>query len=133
MSVIISGIWCKSKLDFDKHVRQNQYQHVISYYDIHLKLHKSDPDNTEPSDLLISLQIQRLFKAIHMAPQTGQVVNIAFLFKHLDQETVDNFRSYMRSLFLEDHTVDLIIIDRCDYPKKGVLSKFDTVKFIDYD
>jgi len=25
----------------------------------------------------------------------------------------------------------LVIINRTDYPKKGVLSRFDTVKFID--
>jgi len=130
MSISISGIWCRCKLDFDKHVRQQAYNYVISYYEIHSKLYKSDPGNVEPSDLIISLYMQKLFKEIVNKTQEGQSINVAFLFKHLDHETVDNFRAFMDSIF-EDYQIDLIVIDRCDYPKKGVLSKFDSVKFID--
>lgn len=133
MSVEVAGIWCKTKSDFDKHVRHQDYDHVVSYHDIYTRLLKSDPENNEPSDLIISLQIQRIFKSILEGRDGEQSLKIAFMFKHLENETVDNFRSFIESIFLTDYKIDLIIIDRCDYPKRGVLSKFDSVKFIDND
>jgi len=132
MTLKVAGIWCKTKSEFDRHVRSNSYDLVISHNEIFTRLLKSDPDDNEPSDVLISLYIQKLFKNIETKFEGKPRVNVAFLFKNLDKDTVDNFRSFIDNLF-ENNFVDLVIIDRCDYPKKGVLSKFDAVKFIDND
>lgn len=132
MSVKVAGIWCKTKSDFDKHVRQEEYDHIVSYHDIYTRLLKSDPENNEPSDLIISLQIQKIFKNIFDRMEEKESLSIAFMFKHLEQDTVENFKLFIGKMF-EDYKIDLVIIDRCDYPKRGVLSQFDSVKFIDND
>jgi len=131
MTLKIAGIWCKSKSDFDKHTRSVEYDVIISHSDIYNRLLKSDPNNIEPSDVIISLYIQRLFANLPEKFKDNDLINIAFLFKNLNRETVLNFKEFIGSSFNAD--LDLIIIDRCDYPKRGVLSLFDSVKFIDND
>jgi len=132
MTLKVAGIWCKTKSDFDKYIRQEEYDLVISHNEIYSRLLKSDPSDAEPSDVIISLYIQKLFKTIPKKFEGLEEVNIAFLFKNLDSETVSNFKRFISSEF-EMGEMDLIIINRCDYPKKGVLSLFDAVKFIDHD
>lgn len=132
MTLKVAGIWCKTKSDFDKYIRQEEYDLVISHNEIYNRLLKSDPSDAEPSDVIISLYIQKLFKTIPRKFEGLEEVNIAFLFKNLDSETVSNFKRFISSEFEMDE-MDLIIINRCDYPKKGVLSLFDAVKFIDHD
>jgi len=132
MTLKVAGIWCKTKSDFDKYIRQEEYDLVISHNEIYSRLLKSDPSDAEPSDVIISLYIQKLFKSIPKKFEGLEEVNIAFLFKNLDSETVSNFKRFISSEF-EMGEMDLIIINRCDYPKKGVLSLFDAVKFIDHD
>lgn len=132
MTLKVAGIWCKTKSDFDKYIRQEEYDLVISHNEIYSRLLKSDPSDAEPSDVIISLYIQKLFRSIPKKFEGLEEVNIAFLFKNLDGETVSNFKDFISSEFEMDE-LDLIIINRCDYPKKGVLSLFDAVKFIDHD
>jgi len=132
MTLKVAGIWCKTKSDFDKYIRQEEYDLVISHNEIYSRLLKSDPSDAEPSDVIISLYIQKLFKSIPKKFEGLEEVNIAFLFKNLDSETVSNFKRFISNEF-EMGEMDLIIINRCDYPKKGVLSLFDAVKFIDHD
>lgn len=132
MTLKVAGIWCKTKSDFDKYIRQEEYDLVISHNEIYSRLLKSDPSDAEPSDVIISLYIQKLFKTIPRKFEGLEEVNIAFLFKNLDSETVSNFKRFISSEF-DMGEMDLIIINRCDYPKKGVLSLFDAVKFIDHD
>lgn len=132
MTLNIAGIWCKTKGDFDKHIRQEGYDLVISHSEIYSRLLKSDPSNREPSDTIISLYIQKIFVGITEKYKDRDLINIAFLFKNLDSETVGNFRTFVSDMYPQNQ-IDLIIIDRCDYPKKGVLSQFDSVKFIDND
>ena len=55
------------------------------------------------------------------------------MFKTLDADAVSGFKDFVNDLFEKPFDLDLIIINRCDYPKKGVLSKFDNVRFIDHD
>ena len=55
------------------------------------------------------------------------------MFKNLDGPAVLNFKDFIGDLTGEPFDIDLIIINRCDYPKRGVLSKFDNVRFIDHD
>jgi hypothetical protein len=56
------------------------------------------------------------------------------MFKDLDTKSVSGFKDFITDLVQDrDINLDLTIINRCDYPKRGVLSKFDNVKFIDND
>ena len=132
MTLRVAGIWCKTKSDFDKHTRSEDYDVIISHSDIYNRLLKSDPSAAEPSDIIISLYIQKLFGGLTEKYADREIINVAFLFKNLNKETVLNFKEYIDSSF-DTNSIDLIIIDRCDYPKKGVLSLFDSVKFIDND
>lgn len=132
MTLKIAGIWCKTKSDFDKHTRSEEYDVIISHSDIYSRLLKSDPGDAEPSDVIISLYIQKLFGGLSEKYAHQDIVNVAFLFKNLNRETVLNFKNYIDGSF-DKNSIELIIIDRCDYPKKGVLSLFDSVKFIDND
>ena len=132
MTLRIAGIWCKTRQEFDKHTKNKDYDLVISHNDIYNRLLKSDPNDAEPSDTIISLYIQRLFRTIPTKFDSLDHMNVAFLFKHLDKETVLNFKGFIEDSF-PNYQIDLVIIDRCDFPKKGVLSLFDSVKFIDND
>ena len=55
------------------------------------------------------------------------------MFKDLNTDTVSNFKSFIEHITDAHVELDLVIINRCDYPKRGVLSKFDSVRFIDND
>lgn len=132
MTLKVAGVWCKTKSDFDKFARNKDFDLVISHNEIFTRLLKSDPEDNEPSDVIISLYIQKLFRNIENKFEGKERVEVAFLFKNLDGETIINFREFIDGLFSKNY-VDLIIINRCDYPKRGVLSKFDAVKFIDHD
>ena len=55
------------------------------------------------------------------------------MFKTLNAETVNNFRDFINDMIVDPCELDLLVINRCDYPKSGVLSKFDNVRFIDND
>ena len=132
MIINVACIWCKTKLDFEKHICQFDYDVTISYAEIHNKLLKIDPNGKEPSDIIISLYIQKLFTLTLEKHVDSEMVNVAFLFKNLNKETVSNFKVFLASMF-DQIELDLIIIDREDYPKYGVLSLFNSVKFIQND
>ena len=132
MILNIEGVWCNAKTDFDKYIRSNNFDVVVSHPDIYTRLLKSDPSDKEPSDLIISLYIQKTFKNIPNKFADADNVQVAFLFKNLDRETINNFKEFTSSIF-EDIKIDLIIINKVDYPKTGVLSEFDSVRFIEHD
>ena len=57
------------------------------------------------------------------------------MFKDLNSDAILNFKNFIKDITPVESplSMDLIIINRCDYPKRGVLSKFDNVRFIDHD
>ena len=55
------------------------------------------------------------------------------MFKSLSPETVNGFRDFVNGMLDNDCELDLLVVNRCDFPKSGVLSKFDNVRFIDND
>jgi hypothetical protein len=55
------------------------------------------------------------------------------MFKKLDNDAILGFKDFVNDLTDTPCNLDLVIINRCDYPKQGVLSKFDNVRFIDHD
>jgi len=130
MDLKIDGIWCKTKTEFNRYVKSEDYDVIVSYSDIYSRLLKSDPYGNEPSDVIVTLHIEKMFRSL--LEKDNNSPKAAYLFKNLNQETVENFRGFI-GLMSSSYQLDLTIINRCDYPEIGVLSKFDNVKFIDND
>lgn len=133
MNLKIEGVWCKTKTEFDKLSKAGDYDLSVSYYDIFNRLVKSDPDSTEPSPIIISIYIRKAIEKVLEDLDEKEDVKILYMFKTLSAETVTNFRDFVNDMVTEPCELDLLVINRCDFPKSGVLSKFDNVRFIDND
>lgn len=137
MTLKIEGVWCKTRTEFEKLAKSGDYDLTISYFDIVNRLVKSDPYSEEPSDIIVSLYIRKLIQKLieDSVLADNEAAKILYMFKSLDGTTVLNFKDFIQDLIPNGspYDIDLIIINRCDYPKKGVLSKFDNVRFIDHD
>ena len=133
MFLKVEGVWCKTKTEFDRFARSEQHDLAISFSDIQTRLVKSDPYGQEPSETIISLYIMKMVSKILEGRKELENTKIVYMFKHLNPETVDNFKEYIASF--EDYQLEynLTVINRTDYPKRGVLSKFDNVKFVEND
>lgn len=129
----IDCIWCVTRSEFDRYVKSEDYDVVVSYLDIYARLLKSDPYGNKPSDIIISLYIEKLFRSALSNDTYENDCKFVYLLKNLDSETITNFKEFVKGMSDKPFEIDLTIINRCDYPKKGVLSKFDNVKFIDND
>lgn len=135
MTLKIEGVWCKTRTEFEKLAKSGDYDLTISYFDIVNRLVKSDPYSEEPSDVIVSLYIRKLIQKLINDKVEGESTEakLLYMFKNLDSNAVLNFKHFIADLTGEPYDMDLIIINRCDYPKRGVLSKFDNVRFIDHD
>lgn len=135
MTLKIEGVWCKTRTEFEKLAKSGDYDLTISYFDIVNRLVKSDPYSEEPSDVIVSLYIRKLIQKLINDKLEGEDsdAKLLYMFKSLDSNAVLNFKHFIADLAGELYDMDLIIINRCDYPKRGVLSKFDNVRFIDHD
>ena len=131
MTLEIEGVWCKTRTEFEKLAKSGDYDLTISYFDIVNRLVKSDPYSKEPSDVIVSLYIRKLIQKL-ITDREGEA-KLLYMFKNLDGPAVLNFKQFIADLTGDPFNLDLIIINRCDYPKRGVLSKFDNVTFIDHD
>lgn len=135
MNFKIEGIWCKTKTEFDKLYKSHNYDLAVSYPDIYSRLMKSDPYSEEPSDVIISLYIRKTVKkAIELKLANGDPeFNLIYMFNTLDVNSVSGLKDFMSDVFGTDFEMNLTIINRSDFPKHGVLSKFNNVRFIDND
>lgn len=136
MNVKIEGVWCKTRTEFDKLSKKGDYDLSVSYYDIFNRLIKSDPNNVEPSNVIISIYIRKSIQKVLWdltEKEERDDVKILYMFKSLSADTVNGFRDFINSMVEEDCELDLLVVNRCDFPKTGVLSKFDNVRFIDND
>lgn len=135
MTLKIEGVWCKTRTEFEKLAKSGDYDLTISYFDIVNRLVKSDPYSEEPSDVIVSLYIRKLIQKLIQdnVDSESEEAKLLYMFKNLDSAAVLNFKEFIADLTMEPYDMDLIIINRCDYPKMGVLSKFDNVRFIDHD
>jgi hypothetical protein len=137
MNLKVEGVWCKTRTEFDKLSKKDNYDLTISYFDVFNRLVKSDPFNSEPSGTIVTLYIRKMIQKVLSAIEEEDLetaeIKILYMFKNLNSETIVNFRDFVNELANTKCDLDLIIINRCDYPKKGVLSKFDNVRFIDND
>ena len=58
-------IYVKNKIDFKKYTKVNEYQEIISFYDIISKLTKGDDQGLKPSEYVVNSYItKRLSKAL---------------------------------------------------------------------
>ncbi len=135
MTLQIEGVWCKTRTEFEKLAKSGDYDLTISYFDIVNRLVKSDPYSEEPSDVIVSLYIRKLIKKLinDNIEKENEHAKLLYMFKNLDGSAVLNFKDFISDLTGAPFDIDLVIINRCDYPKRGVLSKFDNVRFIDHD
>lgn len=133
MELKVEGVWCKTRTEFDKLSKNGNYDLSLSYYDIFNRLIKSDPDNMEPSNIIISIYIRKTIQKVLRDLEEKEDVKILYMFKSLSTETVTGFREFINTLVDEDCELDLLVVNRCDFPKTGVLSKFDNVRFLDND
>ena len=134
MNVKIEGVWCKTRTEFDKLSKKGDYDLSVSYYDIFNRLIKSDPNNAEPYNIIISIYIRKSIQKVLWdldEKEERDDVKILYMFKSLSADTVNGFRDFINSMVEEDCELDLLVVNRCDFPKTGVLSKFDNVRFID--
>lgn len=129
MKLKVDCVWCSSRRDFLKFLRTTEeYGVVIDYYAIANKLAKTDPLGTEPADTVVGLH---LIKAIEEASIKNQT-EVLYTIKNLNHSTVEAIIELFQEAYdIEDFIINLIIVNREDYPKKGVLSLFKSVKFID--
>ena len=135
MTLQIEGVWCKTRTEFEKLSKSGNYDLTISYFDIVNRLVKSDPYSEEPSDVIVSLYIRKLIKKLidDNVEKENEHAKLLYMFKTLDSSAVLNFKHFITDLTGGPFDIDLVIINRCDYPKRGVLSKFDNVRSIDHD
>lgn len=135
MKLHVEGVWCKTRTEFERLAKSGDYDLIVSYFDIFNRLIKSDPYSKEPSDIIVSLYIRKLIQRLidDAVESEKDQAKILYMFKTLDGDSVLGFKEFVNDLFEDPFDLDLIIINRCDYPKRGVLSKFDNVRFIDHD
>jgi hypothetical protein len=133
MNLKIEGVWCKTRTEFDKLSKTGDYDLSLSYYDIFNRLIKSDPDNTEPSNVIISIYIMKTIQKVLDDNEGKDELKILYMFKSLSADTVNGFRDFVNELIEDECELDLLVLNRCDFPKTGVLSKFNNVRFVDYD
>lgn len=133
MILKVEGVWCKTRTEFDRLTKSSDYDLVVSYFDVYNRLVKSDPYSEEPSDTIISLYIHRMISKLLDDKAEEETVKIAYLFKTLNRDIVMNFKDFIEELSGQPFEMNLIIVNRSDYPKRGVLTKFDNVRFIEDD
>lgn len=129
MKLKVDCVWSLTRREFMRFLKTaEKYDSIIDYYAIVGKLTKADRDGIEPPDTLVGLNLVKNIKDCKEANKT----NLLYVIKNLNEETVDTIREVFGVIY-ESHIVELnlIIINRDDYPKKGVLSRFDAVKFIE--
>lgn len=136
MNINIECIWCNSKTEFNRFVRlYGDSSYVINYIEVTNKLTKADPFGNKPSDNMVGLHIHGQIKMyssklekFEKHPRT-----IIYLLKRLNKETTDALKRTVTNLLSDEHDIsmNLTVINRDDYPKRGVLSKFDSVKFLE--
>lgn len=136
MDITVECVWCNTKTEFNRFVRlHDECAYVINYIDVTNKLMKADQYGHKPSDHMIGLHIHGQIKmyASKLQKFEEHPKAIIYLIKRLNADTIKALKSTVTRLLHDDTniTINLTIINRDDYPKRGVLSNFDSVKFID--
>ena len=133
MIVQVECVWCTTKNEFNRYVRLNSdASYVINYLEIINKLQKADPFNAEPSDKVVGVHIRGLLADFFAKLEDNKCKShVLYLIKNLSPEVAAGLKQTVGQMTDHEYEINLTIINRIDYPKKGVLSKFDNVKFIE--
>jgi len=135
MELIIECVWYSNRKDFIKFSKSDDcYDHVIDHHAISSKLSKSDIHGAEPPDTVIGIYIIKQLTDALVSTSEDSISDkkkILYVIKNLNIETIDVLKGLIASIYPNSYKFNLIIINRDDYPKKGVLSSFNHVKFID--
>lgn len=131
MLIILDGVWCRSKSEFNRFTNRFKYDKIISYPDIYTKLAKSDPDYTRPSNFIVSLEVQKII--YNLAKSTySQNLKIAYMFEQIETKPIENLKSFLQTFNTELY-FRLNIIEDAKMPEQQVINLFDQIKFIDDD
>lgn len=131
MKLIVDCAWYLSRKDFVKFTKNySEHDFVIDYHAIITKLSKSDIHNAEPPSTVVGLHLVKQLNEI--LEKDMPKIRLLYTLKNLDIETVETLKEFISNSTEKSVEFNLYIINRIDYPKRGVLSQFDTVKFIDY-
>ena len=119
-------MYVKSKIDFKKYSKINEYQEIISFYDVISKLTKGDDTGLKPSDYVINSYIR---KKLNKALSDSE--SILYAIKNLDHETVDSIKSLIKQ---QGHSIqfNLIVLDEEDVDS-NISSKFCNVFYLKND
>ena len=142
MILKVECIWCNTKTEFNRCVRLNgEGSFVINYLDIIDKLTKADPYGENPNDKVVGLHLHsamnNVINKIAISEESNELspkdYKLIYLLKNLTADTTQGIQETLETITPDEcrMPMKLVIINRTDYPKKGVLSRFDTVKFID--
>jgi hypothetical protein len=135
MNIKIECVWCNTKSEFNKFVRTyDDISYVINHVDVAKKIKKNNDSDRIPSDNLIGLHIHNQLKMYNskLYKFDNHPKTIIYLIKRLDKQTAEGLKSTLNRVLITDSIeYNLNIINRDDYTKRGVLSYFDHVKFID--
>ena len=125
----IDCVWVDSKKGLNKFIRLNDGCAVVDHVGIKYKLTNSDVNKESPSDFLISIHIINTFKYILRKNQS--INQIIYTFSNLNEHSVDSFMSNISEIIKErDYVINLVIVNDMEYDKE-ILSKFNTVRFIE--
>jgi hypothetical protein len=135
MDIKVECILCNSKIEFNRFVRNySDNSYVINHIDISNKLMKVDDTDKKPSDRLIGLHIHNQLKMYNskLNKFEDHPRAIIYLIKNLNKNTIVGLKHTLEKI-LEDHniSIDLTVVNRNDFPTKGVLNHFGSVKFIE--
>lgn len=135
MDIIVECIWCNTKMEFNRFVRNHDdNSYVINYIDISNKLMKADMSSKKPSDRMIGLHIHNQLKMYNskLNKFDDHPKTIIYLIKRLNKDTINGLKDTLGNILEECNiSMNLTVINRSDYPTRGVLSQFESVKFID--
>lgn len=131
MNLFLEGIWCRTKSQFDRYINKNNYDLIISYPDISIRLSKNDPDGEYPSDFFISLHTQKLIRNLILNSEKDSL-NIAYMFKELNFESVNNLKIFLNGFNINLYYY-LIIIENIKNPSKKILNSFNKIIQIEDD
>lgn len=133
-SLKIECVWYQSKRDFNRFVRsiEDPQMTVIDFSIIKNKLIKADPYDNEPNDSVIGLNIFNTFKTV-MNSEKKKVTTIVYTFRDLSPGVVDNFKNM--AIDNTDREIEFVLnsLNMPKVPHKDILTKFNSVKFIDND
>ena len=119
-------IYVKNKIDFKKYTKVNEYQEIISFYDIISKLTKGDDQGLKPSEYVVNSYItKRLSKAL------CESNSILYAIKNLDHDTVDSIKSLI--IKNTDCIQFNLIIPNKEEIDSGLCTKFTNVFYIKND